>query len=528
MDGIRCGRRTILSITALVSVLVTPATAPALGSSASAAPPRICRDKLGPNAQTLTAATIRRRVLRGQPIVFRGVYVPDGVELPAQVRTPFVLTDACIAGIVGHSTEFANVVDLSRTTFFGPVNLYSGDFDRSALLDGARFKGPTSFDSVEFHGAAVFASTEFDATRAPFGRADIQAPADFMDATFDRGADFTSATFRGTTAFDNSQFASFARFTDVRFLQRDTCGPTGGISASFLNVHFDGGADFTGATFQSNAYFDKSTARADVAFQDARFDRKASFNTILFGGAADFSGATFGCMLDLNQADIARVDLTGSHLSKTSTFNYPQRPGRIDELEADTSVIARISNADAALYGSVETSARRAGDLPGANEAHVLRLSLERGSDLPVEKQLDWLFYWGVAGYFVRPWHPFFAIGALLLIGALARGIGSRRASRPWRDLPADAAGGVAALAAFKDIPETAKRAFGPKPRPGKNEVPPEENEAPPEQKQAPPSRRKAAVLVGESVVFKILIAVLLVDLAAVSPPIRDFAEHLL
>jgi hypothetical protein len=86
----------------------------------------------------------------------------------------------------------------------------------------------------------------------------------------------------------------------------------------------------------------------------------------------------------------------------------------------------------------IEASGKARGDLAAANDAHYA-LRADRSKDYStVGRALDYVFYRGIAGYFVRPMRPLLILVALVAALSLASVVRTRR-RRPPDPQPSDA-----------------------------------------------------------------------------------------
>jgi hypothetical protein len=106
--------------------------------------------------------------------------------------------------------------------------------------------------------------------------------------------DFSGAVFEGEARFERTTFWGTTSFRDARFEQR----------ASFERTTFRDTTSFRDARFEGRAFFDDASFQASVSFRDAIFasrttfrrtvfTRRASFRRAAFAGRASFRMATF-------------------------------------------------------------------------------------------------------------------------------------------------------------------------------------------------------------------------------------------
>jgi hypothetical protein len=98
----------------------------------------------------------------------------------------------------------------------------------------------------------------------------------------------------------------------------------------------------------------------------------------------------------------------------------------------DVDRVSRIqSRADQeAVLGSIESSAKARNDLREANTAHYELETLRSDGYGMFLHSLDYVFYRGIAGYFVRPGRPLLALVSLIALVAWIRLFSRRRAEK--------------------------------------------------------------------------------------------------
>jgi uncharacterized protein YjbI with pentapeptide repeats len=429
----------------------------------------------------MAAATIVRLVRSGRPVTLTHVDVRGVLRLPRRVDVTFAVRRSRFErGLVGRSSSFGGLVDLSRTTFVRGVDFSDAQFSRpfvfasattaagapssfrftsfssAAIFAGARFGGDAVFTGADFHGTTRFRGVQFGG-RAFFGFAGFDRAADFVTSTFAGSAsfggadfgslsDFASADFIANTAFTGARFSGPATFDAVQF----EGGSATARSTGFGSARFDGGASFLGAFFGRDAVFNLAQAPEDVDFGGATFTGLASFSTVRFLGDADFSHAEFDGFVNFDQAVLHKLDLDGADLAPKTIVVLPDRAegvGRLDGLMLDSHDVSHIGSgtpsrarqARVKALGLVESAARSAGDRHAANAAQVQRLSLERHGRWFGLRVLDWFFLWVVSGYLIKWLHPFLVLLALLVIGTILRVVRWkllwRRVDPLWRQL---------------------------------------------------------------------------------------------
>ena len=162
-------------------------------------------------------------------------------------------------------------------------------FTRDVSLRDVRFAKGFSFAGARFLGRATLFNVSNDRIRGN--------SASFAGATFNqqvranRGcafylADFSSATFLSNAKFKGCRFYAAARFDGAKF-----AGP-----ANFDSAVFNGSGHFNDARFASSADFERVIFRYSISharFAEAHFVGPAIFKQAQFSGHADFTSAIF-------------------------------------------------------------------------------------------------------------------------------------------------------------------------------------------------------------------------------------------
>jgi len=232
---------------------------------------------------------------------------------------------------------------------------------------------------ASFSGRSMFDRAEFGG-RASFGQATFSAPGSFEAARFHDDASFLDATISGGL-------------------------PGGDAGISFSHTVADKELDLSGSTFISNTNLARLT--------DGQFVFGADLSE-LHAGQLRFDSATLQPGIRLRTQGLSVPDLR----SKLSDFSHLSGPEE-----------------EAHIAGMVEGSAKTRGDLAIANDAHYkLRLLEARQETWPVYV-LDFVFYRGVTGYFVRPLRPLLVLLALAVVIAVVAQLHRTRARqvRAWR-----------------------------------------------------------------------------------------------
>jgi uncharacterized protein YjbI with pentapeptide repeats len=405
---------------------------------------------------TVHSEAIARDLRAGHPVVREGVFVKGALDLRAAdtVRAVFKCRQCTFEGrIFASDVTFAKTVDLSGSTFTRSVDFRGATFDGPALFrtalsdrDGggadrrAVFAGRVDFSLAFFREFSSFSGAAFNATAA-FRDARF-TDASFASAIFGSAA-FDRATFRGAALFNDAKFGGPATFTDADFRKRADFAlarfESGGV---FKRVQFGDNASFLGATLstpepcpRSPGADSRPSARAmcSDSYEAGRFDDVAA------AGNLDFTFVRFEIRGDSGRysstlAVFSDLVCGGSLVFRQATF-AKGRVIRMQRLQArdlvlDVSIVPQISGDDDQrnVLQMIEDSGKARGDLQAANDAHYA-LRAERSNDYStVGRVLDYVFYRGVAGYFVRPLRPILVL--LIGIGLLSL-VSVVRARRP-------------------------------------------------------------------------------------------------
>jgi len=387
-------------------------------------------------------------VRAGSPIDLRSVTIIGGLDLRGvgTLASSFRCTGCTFDGpLIATDVVFLRLVDLSRATLHGDVDLRGAIFDDAVLLKRAaigttgspatvdarlaRFSGPVSLDQTSFSGDARFTGSRFLAT-ASFAGAEFGKEAHFDLATFGEGAFFTggmattdapatgpcaetTGAFRGIASFRRTKFVGGADFGNRCF-----GGPVQAASA-----FFGGPADFTLARFERVANFTETTFVDRASFRLAGFARKVSFLDVTSGGDMVFDAAEF-------HGDAVFFQMTTT--SRLSLMNVVVGEGKWVDLNyvSAGNLFMRVELADHILGPDVrermlrilERSAQSDGDIPTANDARFKLLDLQHELRHGIPRYYD-SAYRTIGGYLVRPWYPLRAFLVLLLSSTLARSL---------------------------------------------------------------------------------------------------------
>jgi len=352
------------------------------------------------------AGRIEEALRHGRPVLLGRVVVKERLVLTGTdtVRVPF----RC------RRCRFEKGIAASGVTF-----------ERAVDLAGARIAGPASFRGTTFHGPAVFGATEQCSEDSGF-----RQTADFSLAVFDDLASFDTATFEAKAVFDNGQFRAHADFGKACF--------DGGVS--FRAAAFDKATRFTQADFSQGAVFDAASFASGATFLNSTFTGTpdvpaASFDGATSGGDLDFTFVPFAVDPEVPPAERADTDIaTFSYLvCRGSVFfqeaDFPVGYGvamdhlHVADLVLDVNVARQVDNEDneRAVLAVIESSAKDRGDLGVANDAHYQAELLVAKHYHEPWRALDYVFYRGIAGYFVRPLRPIGVLLVLVVLLALLR-----------------------------------------------------------------------------------------------------------
>jgi uncharacterized protein YjbI with pentapeptide repeats len=387
--------------------------------------------------RVVSGAAIVRELRAGRAVVREGVRVKGPVDLSA--------ADSIHAVFRCRECTFDSAVRAPDASFERVVDFSGSSFTRSVNFRGATFNGPTLFRKAFDGGRIADRGTSF-AERADFSLATFSdfasfsgatftGPADFRDARFvdasfastyfEGLAAFDRATFSGAALFDQAEFEKVARFEDAEFRKR----------ANFSQVFFDGGELFSRAQFGDNASFLNASLATPSSVS-------AQFSDVVAARDLDFTFAEFTTAGDLQKnadplANFEYLVCGGSLVFRDAEFEAGRRivvqRMRARDLVLDVSLVSRIKREQdqQAVLEMIEESGKARGDLATANDAHYA-LRAERSKDYsPVGRALDYVFYRGVAGYFVRPMRPLLILVGLVAALSLATVVRARRRRQP-------------------------------------------------------------------------------------------------
>jgi len=459
----------------------------------------------------LSADAIIRDLRAGRPVVLEDVVVEGQFDLTASdsVRAVFKCRNCTFVQRVAISdAKFARVVDLTGSVFERQADFRGVQFDAPALFRDAKFETRADFSLALFRDLSSFGEARFLAA-AIFDDARFEDSA-FIAARFLASASFEGATFRGAARFHRAVFYGGATFGGVDFRER----------SEFSSTRFERGATFTGARLGDDASF--LGARFTAPRDDAE---AATFYNVSAARNLNFTFASFETEGRPNNGRASFVaafpDLVcgRSLIFDDATF----APGPIDmqRLEAqdlilDVAVVSAIENTPQrrSVLRMIEESGKVRGDLEAANDAHYA-LRVDRSNDYSlVPRTLDYVFYRGVAGYFVRPFRPLLILLVIVVVLSFlsvfraaraattsSPGVAARRARRLWSRTSRDCG---SFLTCFFDKIGLVRRQRS-------------------DDLQSPPLTRRL-----ESMVYRLLVFCAVLGLANSNPTLRQMVETLL
>jgi hypothetical protein len=535
-------RAIVIGLLVLFSPLLAawrPVTAEASPRAASDAPV---------GSDPLTSSHLIARIRAGRPVELAGIVVEGDLDLRTvgTVAQPIRCIGCRFDGnILASDVEFRRIVDLTGAHFKGSVDLRGAIFDDALLLgageQASRIDGSALFPLTTFRDRAAFDGSLFRG-EADFSGASFLADVSFADAVFRAAATFEFASFGGNAAFSSTgeqlatsgvgsspepcsaqttQGISFLGTTfrsAADFRQREFCG-----DADFRSVVFAGALDLTLARFGGTARFDNVV-----------FEGRTSFRIVTFSGDAEFDGSVAAGPLNLQAAtaehgfSLFGVNVTGSLSLSDMDWVEPWDAGGLSagnlsmDLTGVTWIRGPIDKED--MLDQVERSAAARGDLAGANNARYELLSLQAARAGGVHHFADSLGYRLIAGYLVRPSHPFFIFLGLLIVVALFRTVSRYKSLTAGGSTPAVRRADAkkagrrirtserATLAFLGGLAETARRAIHPKP-----DLKGEQTDL--------HDYRVAALVGAEYLAFKVLIALMLLGLANSNDTLRQLID---
>ncbi|HSJ45823.1 MAG TPA: pentapeptide repeat-containing protein [Euzebyales bacterium] len=449
-----------------------------------------------------------------------------------RVGYPVRCNDCTISGsLLGSDVIFERIVDLSGTRIDGGLDLHRASFREAFLLQApvgqrTEIAGTTDLDLTTFGRQAGFDRTRFRswftarnahvAGNASFVESEFVGDARLDRAVFAQAADFSMSTFRGDAAFARAHANRTAVFSQARFDGR----------AIFEGANFHRGADFTLAVFNDDAIFDAAAFGGATAFRFVQSYGLMSLERARVSGAVDLGAADLVGGLSLSALTGTETLSLGDAIIDADADLFMESV-RVPALLMDLDDVQRIRGSVARLetLALLEDSAKQAGDLATANSARFELLQMQNGlKDEPVPRLLEAVFYRSISGYLVRPSHPLVALLLAMLLAATLRAIHLHRLD----DRPPLAGRGTTARQAARALHERlrygarllwAGLAGSAARLPG---VPGGSGATHMQAARGPWASRAGTV---ETVVYRILLAVLLISIGNSSSTIREVID---
>ena len=280
------------------------------------------------------------------PVQFPGVQIAQNAKFGGAVfKNLFNFTD----GQVG------SFIDLTGTQFESdskPVNFERVRIGGRAILDHARFAGTTNFPSVRIGSDASFDGTTF------------QGPVWFEGAEFVGRAAFHATEFQRLAHFGRVEFHEESLFDGVVFTKE----------ADFTASHFHGLANFNSLKSEKTQ---KTTFRAGVSFDQARFEEGARFEDCIFHKYVSFYQSSFTALYLSPNGRVDQQDqLPGIVDLQGCTYDRIQVDWRSLLQRPDGS--PRPRKYDRQTYVQLAKFLRATGDEQTADEVYLEQRRLER------------------------------------------------------------------------------------------------------------------------------------------------------
>lgn len=229
---------------------------------------------------------------------------------------------------VGRRAYFRAVLDggeFKHVQFRGEANFLDAFFEGTAEFDGAEFHGPVTFERLKTNGSVFFSEARVNGD----GPAPPGASPKPRTALFHKKARFVGASVKGNAEFDGAKFEDEADFERMEVggnaYFRPRKGSKEGVhfkKASFEGANIKGDAEFSGSVFGDEANFAGFTVGGDARF-DATYhgEEKQDTDPVEFVGEANFTGASFSTQADFPRAKFeGKADFTG--LRSTGILNF--------------------------------------------------------------------------------------------------------------------------------------------------------------------------------------------------------------
>jgi hypothetical protein len=377
-------------------------------------------------------------VVRCTDCTFAGSFIASNVILDrivdlsgAAIRGRLDLSGAVLADafLLGRSaTRAASVAgqaSLSLTTFAGRAAFDGTAFGGGLDLGGAQLRGPASFADSEVVGStrfdAAILSGDVDFGSAPADLGTASGPPATMPPASLGCPSSTAHALEGSASFAGTTFGGKVDFRARCF----------GSGATFAGAQF-GAANFGLAVFLGRAVFDGAAVGGDLSLRAATFSDDVSLQQVLVRGTADFDGAVFRKSVQLFRTTVLglasfRQVLFGGSL-EVGSVQLMRLHISLDDLDHIPGEVDRER-----MLSAIELTAREDGDLAVANDAALLRSSIQSSRDTGLQRLGD-VVAEQAGGYLIKPFYPLRAILALLALGTLVRTlflVRGRLASRP-------------------------------------------------------------------------------------------------
>jgi uncharacterized protein YjbI with pentapeptide repeats len=273
---------------------------------------------------------------------------------------------------VGRRAYFRAVLDegkFKHVQFHGEANFLDTLIEGTAEFDGAEFHGQAIFERFTSHGNAFF--------RAARVNGNGPAPAGTPPRTtlFHKKARFVGASIKGNAEFGGAEFEDEANFERMEVggnayfrPRRESKQGARFAKASFEGANIKGDAEFSGSLFGDAANFAGLTVGGAARF-DATYhgDQKHEAEPVKFAGEANFTGASFGTQADFPRAKFeGRADFTGLRSSGILNFEGATFEGQCSFREARlTSIVFdREPRGGPRRYGWIKRVGRFLADTP--------------------------------------------------------------------------------------------------------------------------------------------------------------------
>jgi uncharacterized protein YjbI with pentapeptide repeats len=386
--------------------------------------------------------------------------VKDGSRIAERLRsnTAVVESELVVRGPLDLSgTDLAGRVFRCRgCTFEGPVSAPDVRFARTVDLSGSTFKDDVNFRGATFEAPALFGAAVVETKANRVRRTAFRARADFSLAVFEESTSFGSAVFSDSADFDDARFLD-ATFATARFAAGATFARASfrgavlfyrtifGRSAAFEESDFRRRTDFSRASFRDGGVFTRAQFAEGALFLGTRFfvgsgsAAAGRFQSVASGGDLNFTFATFKRLGKPSNEESGNVAVFSELVcARTVRLRDVEFAGliamnelQVRDLVMDVPDVRRVDDRDdqRIVLQTIEESAKARGDLVAANDAHYALRVLRQQDFSPLGRALDYVFYRGVAGYFVRPARPLLVLALLATMMALIRAI--RSSSNP-------------------------------------------------------------------------------------------------